>query len=460
MGAREESVQPTADVGAIQALAWGFADAGVSLVTGYPGFHAHELVDLCGGTFSVNERTAFGVAWGASAAGARTAVAIKNVGLNDAADPFLNSIRLETPGGMVVVVFDDVEVAGSQCRQDSRPYFDLAQGLWFEPVDAPHAYWCAREAVVASERFGVPVVVRVTNPLLRSSGAVVRSPAAAGHTGFRRDPERLVTHPVNARPQERAAAVRQSRIAEYVESLYAWPDHVRGELHITAGAAGGGASTGEPDHVAVWTYPLPERRLGRAVSGARSVVVSELGGPFVSRAVRLLTGDTAVRTVDPALGVDHSRGYRTTDAFETLFGALRSFPGRVVCGGLGSYTMDPARPGAVCLCYGAGVAVAAGCALAAREGTVFCVTGDAAFLHSGQSCLGEVAARGARVVVVVVDNGRAASTGGQRLPAELAVSPAIHCVTVRHADTTGEEYHRVLNRLTLAGGVSVLRVMC
>jgi len=60
MVAREQDAISTADVGAVQALALGLRDAGVSLVTGYPGFHAHDLVDHCGGTFSVNERTAFG----------------------------------------------------------------------------------------------------------------------------------------------------------------------------------------------------------------------------------------------------------------------------------------------------------------------------------------------------------------------------------------------------------------
>src|SRR5690349_11962022 len=85
---------------ALDALAFGLLDGGVRLVTGYPGFHAHDLVDRCGGTFSVNERTAYAIAWGAALAGRRAAVAFKNVGLNDAADPFLNSMSLRTSAGL------------------------------------------------------------------------------------------------------------------------------------------------------------------------------------------------------------------------------------------------------------------------------------------------------------------------------------------------------------------------
>jgi indolepyruvate ferredoxin oxidoreductase alpha subunit len=68
-------------VTALEALASGLADGGVRMVTGYPGFHAHELVDLAGGMPSLNEHTAYAIAWGAALAGTRAAVAIKNVGL-------------------------------------------------------------------------------------------------------------------------------------------------------------------------------------------------------------------------------------------------------------------------------------------------------------------------------------------------------------------------------------------
>ncbi len=138
----------------IEAVIYGLADSGVSVITGYPGFHAQDIITGAIGSISVNERTAYSIAWGAAVSGTRSAVVLKNVGVNDAADPFINSMNLRTIAGFVVIVLDDVEVAGSQCRQDSRHYFDLAPGIWLEPMSAAHAYDCVRNAAQWSEELG------------------------------------------------------------------------------------------------------------------------------------------------------------------------------------------------------------------------------------------------------------------------------------------------------------------
>src|SRR4051794_19710632 len=118
-------------MGGIAAVACGLEDGGVAFTAAYPGFHAHELAGLLGcSLFSVNEKNALAVAWGASLAGARVAVLFKNVGLNDAADPFVNACVLGVHAGLVVVVLDDLDIEQSQLRQDSRPYADFPTSLW------------------------------------------------------------------------------------------------------------------------------------------------------------------------------------------------------------------------------------------------------------------------------------------------------------------------------------------
>jgi indolepyruvate ferredoxin oxidoreductase alpha subunit len=113
-------------VSGLQAVAWGLLDGGVAFVTTYPGFYAHELAERLGvQAFSVNEKNALAIAWGASLAGIRSATLFKNVGLNDAADPYVNACMLGVRAGMVLVVLDDIDVEQSQIQQDSRPYADF-----------------------------------------------------------------------------------------------------------------------------------------------------------------------------------------------------------------------------------------------------------------------------------------------------------------------------------------------
>ncbi len=443
---------------ALDALCWGLHDAGVGLVTGYPGFHAHELIELCGGAVSVNERTAYAVAWGASIAGVRAAVARKNVGLNDAADPFLNSMLLEVNAGLVVVVFDDVEVAGSQCRQDSRPYFDLAPGLWLEPASARHGYWCAREAAGLSERFGVPVVLRVTNALLRASGSVRRNGLAAPRRPFRRSPSGLVAHPVNVASRAAEVTRRQQTIAAFVETLYRRPRRCPGTaLAVRAGACETDGC--RPGFLYIWTYPLPQAALLRRIEEARVVEVVEQGGSFVLEKVRALGGSAVVCGRDASAGINNSSQYRVSTAFAELWKALRSCADRIVCGDLGSYTMDPDRTVDACLCYGAGVPLALGCSLV-HPGPVFAVTGDAAFLHSGQACLEEARRRGARFVVILLDNGEAVSTGGQTIPGLFSIPPNLTVRHLEHATATAEAYRSALSQLADQPGPTVLHVRC
>jgi len=411
---------------AIEALASGLTDGGVRIATNFPGFHSHELFALCGGTqASVNERTAFAIAWGAAFAGARSAVMLKNVGLNDAFDPFLNSHLAGINAGLVVVVFDDVEVEGSQCRLDSRHAFDVFGGLWLEPGSVPQAYALAREAFELSERFQVPVVIRVTNALLRMRGDVHRMPTAPRHAGIVRAPERFVIHPVNHAGQEANLRRKNRRISAWVEGRCAAhmqatdhtqaPDQKNGKtLRLNVGAAGHVERA-----VDLFTYPLPERLLRRLLLGVREAKVREVGDGFVREKIRALACGIPVHRVAPR--TNDATAYRIEDRFENLFCALRSIPSRLICGDIGSFTMDAPKSLDACLCLGSSVAVATGAALAAPRFSILAVAGDAGFSHSGKTALEEAAARGVRLTVVVIDNGGSQATGGQVIPG--AITP-------------------------------------
>jgi indolepyruvate ferredoxin oxidoreductase, alpha subunit len=412
---------PTCSEDFLTALAQGLLDGGCSLATNYPGFRSNELADQLGcAVTSVDEKNAFAVAWGACLAGKRSVVCMKNVGLNDGADAFLNAVMLGVNAGLVLVVFDDMDMDHSQIRQDSRHYFDFFGGLWLEPADAGRAYVLGREALTLSETFGMPVVIRVTNILaLKGRNMPGRSLRDQGPASpFRRDPARWVVHPANARGQEQALVRRRDAIQRWVDDRpLSLPEPAGVEpVQISVGGKVFGRRARSMD-VVLETLPLPSPLLDFMARSTRPVHVHERGDGFVAEKLRAARGTNGILHFrkPPVL---RNRQYHNRDDHEPLFAALRSLPKRFVAGDLGTYTMDPHQTIDACLCYGTSVGVATGFALASPESRVVCVTGDGAFLHSGKAAVQEAAARGARLTVFVLDNGGCRGTGGQAVPGD------------------------------------------
>jgi TPP-dependent indolepyruvate ferredoxin oxidoreductase alpha subunit len=119
---------------------------------GVPGYPVTDLLDLTGAETVVNEKVAVEYAIGESLSGRRSAVLLKNVGLNACADPFVEATTQGLISGVVIAVGDDPYAVGSQNAQDSRYYGELAE----VPVIEPGPWNAARaveEAFRASEQF-------------------------------------------------------------------------------------------------------------------------------------------------------------------------------------------------------------------------------------------------------------------------------------------------------------------
>jgi len=413
-------------VSGLQAVAWGLLDGGVAFVTTYPGFYAHELAERLGvQAFSVNEKNALAVAWGASLAGIRSATLFKNVGLNDAADPYVNACMLGVRAGMVLVVLDDIDVEQSQIQQDSRPYADFPCSLWLEPCSVPDAYERARQAPKLSESLGTPVVLRLTNLLTRATGSVTRREPLTARLNWCRQPDRWVAHPVYGESQRRRLQDRQEAIARWVDAAYPQPSVITGAVvRVSAGMAACAAE--QPPDMRVYTLPPPRPWLKALATLAGRVVVEEHGGPYL--AGKVAAGIGAVRVTSRLIRPEVERAYRITERYEPLYALLRALPNRVVVGDLGGHTLDLHRTIDACLCYGCSVGVATGLALADPSLHVVAVTGDAAFRHSGKTALEEALARRAAVTVIVLDNGGSRGTGGQSLPGTCRLdAPELEC---------------------------------
>src|SRR5512139_2569805 len=150
-----------------EAVAAAARDAGVALGTGYPGTPSTEILERfseLGGRaqWAPNEKVAMEVGLGAAFGGARALVAMKHVGLNVAADPLFTAAYTGVSGALVVVSADDPGMASSQNEQDNRRYAVAAGVPMLEPSDSQEAYDFFFDAVQISERWKMPVLLRVT----------------------------------------------------------------------------------------------------------------------------------------------------------------------------------------------------------------------------------------------------------------------------------------------------------
>jgi len=156
-----------------EATARGIIDSGCTVVASYPGTPASEILSSAARfaeqapfdvhvEWSVNEKSAFEVALSNSYAGCRSAVAMKQVGLNVASDPLMSAAYSGVAGGFLVVSADDPGPHSSQTEQDSRFMAMLAKVPVLDPSSPREAYQMAGQGLELSEKFSIPVILRPT----------------------------------------------------------------------------------------------------------------------------------------------------------------------------------------------------------------------------------------------------------------------------------------------------------
>ena len=167
-----------------EAIAQGAIDAGLSGVYAYPGTPSTEITEYIQGyckknpdqkihnRWCTNEKTAMEAALGMSFAGKRALVCMKHVGMNVAADPFVNSSITGVNGGLIVLVADDPSMHSSQDEQDTRYYGKFALIPVIEPSSQQEAYDMMSYAYDLSESLKLPVLMRTVTRLAHSRAVV------------------------------------------------------------------------------------------------------------------------------------------------------------------------------------------------------------------------------------------------------------------------------------------------
>ena len=178
-----------------EAIAQAALDAGLSGVYAYPGTPSTEITEYIQmapitteqnihNRWCANEKTAMEAALGMSFVGKRALVCMKHVGMNVAADCFVNSAITGVKGGLIVIAADDPSMHSSQNEQDSRFYGDFSLIPMYEPSNQQEAYDMVYSGFEFSEKLGEPILMRMVTRLAHSRSGVETQRAKAARTAY------------------------------------------------------------------------------------------------------------------------------------------------------------------------------------------------------------------------------------------------------------------------------------
>lgn len=448
-----------------EAVALGAVHAGISGVYAYPGTPSTEITEYIQAhapevrsRWCTNEKTAMEAALGMSYAGKRSLVCMKHVGMNVAADAFVNSAITGVNGGLVVLAADDPSMHSSQNEQDSRFYGKFAMIPILEPSTQQEAYDMMPYAYALSEELKLPVLMRVVTRLAHSRAEIaVREPLRQNVLNPDNERTHWVLLPGNARRQYATLVEKQALLlSKSEESPYNSEfNNQNSKLGVLAcGIAYNYVMENEPHKLGipvlkVSQYPLPEATIKAFAAQCESLLIAEDGQPMVEEQVKALLGadypvigrltgalprmgELTPDNVGAALGVSVEQPYANAqnvmprppalcqgcghrDVYDALNKVAAEYPDARIFGDIGCYTLGalpPFRAIDSCVDMGASITMAKGAADAGVH-PVIAVIGDSTFTHSGMTGLLDAVNDKSRITVVISDNLTTAMTGGQ-----------------------------------------------
>ena len=442
------------------AAARGLYEAGVAVVSSYPGTPSTEITeelakyDEVYSEWAPNEKVAMEVAFGASLAGKRSFCGMKHVGLNVAADPLFTVSYTGVNGGMVIAVADDAGMHSSQNEQDSRHYARSAKLPMLEPSDSAEAYAFAKQAYEISEQFDCPVFLKMCTRVAHSQSIVNPSERIeAAVKPYEKNIAKYVMTPANAIRRHPHVEERMAKLAEFAETtdlnrVEEGSDHATGIITSSTSYQYVKEVCGDrfPILKLGMVWPLPEKKIRDfAASVTTLTVVEELDG-FIETYVRELglacggkaffplTGEFSQNLVAEKIGLPVHTGKALDENIPPRPPAMcAGCPHRgmfyvlsknkcTVLGDIGCYTLGAAAPlNAIemTLCMGASVSSIHGYnkALGAdSEHRTVAVIGDSTFMHSGMTGLANIAYNQSNSTVIILDNSITGMTGHQQNP--------------------------------------------
>lgn len=429
--------------------------------------------------WGANEKVALEYAIGASFARKRSCAVMKQVGLNVAMDPFMSIAANEMDGGILLVVADEPGCYSSQTDQDSRSLALFAKIPCFDPCDAAEAKEMVFDAYAISEKYKVVTMLRPTGRVNHCRQDIeCRDSVLPGRPlEFHRMPE---GHRILMPMTMRGALERHNRRFEDLRKdfgtsfgKYNFETPAQGTPHLGIVACGLCYAVvrdvlkalGRTD-VAVLKIgtpvPLPLEMVQDFIRRHENVLLLEETFPVVEQQLPdrtnlkgrwngwvpmewELSPEVVAEIVLRALGESAA-----TPAWETAleearkalhlgkrgprlcpgcghrpsyFAIRKAYPNCILCSDIGCYGLAIAQKAVdTNVCMGGSVTVASGIAMAFRaegkpaERPIFATLGDSTFFHMGLPGLASAVYNKHPFVLVILDNGITAMTGGQGHP--------------------------------------------
>lgn len=456
-----------------EALAYAAIDAGISNAYAYPGTPSTEIMEFLiayakknkdtkyHASWCTNEKTAYEDALGVSMVGKRSLVSMKHVGLNVAADAFINSALLSINGGLVIVVADDPGMHSSQNEQDTRFYADFAKVPCLEPTNQQEIYDMTRDAFDLSEDLQVPVIIKVSTRVAHSRASITRAEAREQNAlNKSTDIPGWMLLPATARRNWTRLLGKQETMQEWTSKCnynrisinkdftdYAvittglaknYYEEILEEIGVTA------------SHLHISAYPVSEAMLQEISKSAKDIYVLEEGYPFIEEKLRTplateqkiygkltghfpRTGELNPDNIRKGFGLKPLErhedlgiqipgrppqlcaGCPHIDTYDLVNALVKEYDQSLVTSDIGCYALGalpPYKAIETIVCMGASVGMAKGASEAGMH-PVIATIGDSTFLHSGMPSLIDAVNANANMTLIIMDNWTVGMTGGQ-----------------------------------------------
>lgn len=460
------------------AIALGALEAGIHLVSGYPGTPSSEIIETISKyrqgsvhvEWSVNEKAAMEVAASASYSGARTLVTMKQVGLNVASDPLMSLAYVGVKGGMVVVSADDPGPISSQTEQDTRMFASFCRIPVFDPSSPEEAFTMIQDAFDYSEKYHTPVLFRPTTRVCHAYASIEINETTnpRPYEGFVKDSKKWVIFP---RLSFLNHAMIEKRNPEIGRDFSSYSGNTVSGTGKKAVFTGGISYSYVKEYLKDYPdvklckistpYPFPEQFALSCLQGVEEVLCVEELSPFIESELLKIAGshnlsvkiygkltghvcasgensaDYAADILSKFLGTAAEKGIDLSAAPElplrppvlcagcphraSFYAVKKAMEGKksYFCGDIGCYTLGNAMPLDMvdtCLCMGAGITMAQGFHWTDPDSTCFAFVGDSTFFASGMTGVVNAIYNEADMILCVLDNSTTAMTGHQPHP--------------------------------------------
>ncbi|MCP4113309.1 MAG: indolepyruvate oxidoreductase [Desulfobacteraceae bacterium] len=461
-----------------EAIARGLAENGCTMAASYPGTPSSEILPSLVRfqkenslpmhiQWAVNEKVAFEIAYTGSMTGLRSAVCMKQVGLNVASDPLMSASYLGTKGGFLVISADDPGPHSSQTEQDSRMMAMMAKIPVLDPDSPGQAKEMVEIAYELSETFNIPVMLRPTTRVCHARQDILPGDIklCEREADFQKDPARWAATPKFRYQLHKELEEKLTRIADYEKTApirHNMADTGESKAVVVSGVAA--AHTKEimkamglweliPLYQVLQPYPLHSGFISHLLETYNNILVIEettgviemqladrglVKGKLTNSVPKVgeLLPETIQEIISDFAGKPEAAGMKPVPASPgrrptlcagcphraSFFAIKKAAKKGIYTSDIGCYTLG-LNLGAVdtVLCMGAAISQAAGFYHAYKNKEkpppIVATIGDSTFFHAGIPPLIDAVVQGVGFVLVILDNRTTAMTGNQPTPA-------------------------------------------